>query len=243
MSRRSDYFALAAISLVVAGIVTSIGLTFYQSARAASPHQVYSLWTSAEVLAAFAICALGLALVVAGFTRLPLPPWKRNRFPQVQVDITQMGASRTSPPDQVGDNWHWWRLRITNHEIDRVVSLTFVYRVKLRADSELGQKFGETIFTSPNGERPPAVPTEWLSDPVTIEAQHSLGDVFVALVRSPWNEAVALPLESTIVVVDHISKRAALLRPITGTYGPNGWIEAKANNSGHWTVYPIPGEE
>jgi hypothetical protein len=241
MSQRSDYFSLAAVILVIGTSITAINSTFYAAAEA--QNKPFSFWNSGGMYFAYVLLILAVALVWFGLNDRPFPPWKKMKFPNIEIEIT--GLQQVVAPE-TGSVWRAYMLRVTNHERSQTASLSISYRGKIAAGEMTGahprgENWGETVFIRPKGDPPDGFPiTNWLSIPFNVRPQHSDGGLYVAMLEKSWWDALSVPREDSLLIEDYVSGKAVFI-PGSTTGGPftsQTWEIPHKDAGDYWTIYP-----
>jgi hypothetical protein len=239
MSRRADYLALATICLVVAGILASIAVGDYQIAVQLHPRHAHSLLIEPAMYAVYGLAMLAVLFILAGLLQLPLPPWKRPEFPRVRIEVVGTGRHTDNTEDNF-DLWFWWELRLTNYELEREADLHFEVRIPLARSSNMGARFGETIFTRPKDKPPPEVPGAWSADPIHVPSGRSVPAMIVQCVRAPWSQSLEETMTIRLLVEDPVSETAVVFDPFKWSTGPDNFESVERRSDGSFRVFPWP---
>jgi hypothetical protein len=234
MLKRSDVLTLGAAILVIAGFFLGVDGSLYQGAL--TDHQAYSFWTAWPIIGSYALVVAAGWLIVSALRGWPIPPWQGATFPDLEIEIN--GCGIYTVPSEHPDGWLVFSLRITNRESDQIASLTIRYRGKF-GDNKKGLQFGETIFTAPKGDPPEKVPADWLSFPLNVLPQHSVGGNYVALLSWSDRTNLEVPSQGVLLIEDHTSGRAITVpaKELRINNSAN-WTPLEKDPSGYFTVFP-----
>jgi hypothetical protein len=245
VSRRADYFALATLCLVVAGTLVAVAVGYYQIGAQLNPFTPGSLLVEPTMYPAYALGVLGTACILGGLLQWPLPPWRRPTFPDVRIEFSKIARHDEPIDDSSFDRWWWARILVTNKEMETSANLTFRLRMKLDPATSFGEKFRETLFTTPPDRDPPAkVPIKWATNTVHIRARQSIDFDFLACVHAPWTAMLADPGRIALIVEDQVTQLAIVVNPFAFSIGREDFVFATMGEKKEWLAFPdVPNNE
>jgi hypothetical protein len=203
-SYRELWLWLGAAFLALFAAFIAIGLAYF------TKEQNFSFYTSWEAWASIAAFILGFACFACAILGTPFPPWTKQKFPNIFVEIYGGSDVHTKHmfPNGITSSAHLraYRVRITNLESEQNASLTIGLFLKLVPGSR--GRIGETSAPIPNWPLDATLGLDTIKMPIILAPGTTVGGDLVyemTHVDLMSGTILANPLRKRFRIDDHIS--------------------------------------